>query len=220
MTLIEIFQLTYKTIICYFTLIFILKIMGKRELGQVSTFDIVVFFVISELFSLSLNEPDHSILRSLIPIGIIVILQVLSAFLSLRIPKLRKVFEGKNVIIIDKGKINYENMRNERYNLDDLMEGLFQNHIQSPLEVEYAFLLDSGNMVVIKKSECILLSLDPLIQDGVINKEALKSINMSEDELMLLIKEKGYSDYKKIFFAQLLKDGLYIIPFDELINKK
>ncbi|MDD6301734.1 MAG: DUF421 domain-containing protein [Bacillales bacterium] len=194
--------------------------MGKRELGQVSTFDIVVFFVISELFSLSLNEPDHSILRSLIPIGIIVILQVLSAFLSLRIPKLRKVFEGKNVIIIDKGKINYENMRNERYNLDDLMEGLFQNHIQSPLEVEYAFLLDSGNMVVIKKSECILLSLDPLIQDGVINKEALKSINMSEDELMLLIKEKGYSDYKKIFFAQLLKDGLYIIPFDELINKK
>lgn len=220
MTLLEIFQLTYKTIICYFTLIFILKIMGKRELGQVSTFDIVVFFVISELFSLSLNEPDHSILRSLIPIGIIVILQVLSAFLSLRIPKLRKVFEGKNVIIIDKGKINYENMRKERYNLDDLMEGLFQNHIQSPLEVEYAFLLDSGNMVVIKKSECILLSLDPLIQDGVINKEALKSINMSEDELMLLIKEKGYSDYKKIFFAQLLKDGLYIIPFDELINKK
>ena len=81
MSLSDIWQVTYKTIICYFFLIFILKVMGKREIGKVSTFDIVVFFVISELFSLSLNEPSGSIWHSIIPITIIVLLQLLTAFL-------------------------------------------------------------------------------------------------------------------------------------------
>ena len=59
MTLEEIGLISYKTIGCYIFLIVILKLMGKREMSKVSTFDIVVYLIISELFSLSLNEPKH-----------------------------------------------------------------------------------------------------------------------------------------------------------------
>ena len=79
MNWIEVGQVSYKTIVCYFFLLVVLKLMGKREIGKISTFDIVVFFVISELFSLSLNEPEHSILRSIIPVTIIVVLQIKSS---------------------------------------------------------------------------------------------------------------------------------------------
>jgi len=72
MTLLELGLLSLKTIGCYFFLIIILRVMGKREMSQVSTHDIVVFLIISELFSLSLNDSSNSILKSLLPVTIIV----------------------------------------------------------------------------------------------------------------------------------------------------
>ena len=121
MNWIEVGQVSYKTIVCYFFLLVVLKLMGKREIGKISTFDIVVFFVISELFSLSLNEPEHSILRSIIPVTIIVVLQIATAFASLKFSKIRKGMEGESTYIIYKGKIIQEEMKRQRYTVEDLM---------------------------------------------------------------------------------------------------
>ena len=151
MSLSDIWQVTYKTIICYFFLIFILKVMGKREIGKVSTFDIVVFFVISELFSLSLNEPSGSIWHSIIPITIIVLLQLLTAFLSLKINKIRSIVEGKVTFIIYNGELNQKEMKKQRYNIDDLMTQLRAKEIQLPNEVAFAILEDTGALTIIKK---------------------------------------------------------------------
>ena len=100
MSLNEICLISIKTIGCYLFLIIILRIMGKREMSQVSTFDIVVYLIISELFSLSLNEPEHSILRTIIPISIIVILQLLTALISLKSRRFRNLTEGKPTYLI------------------------------------------------------------------------------------------------------------------------
>lgn len=111
MTITEILNIIFKTFICYVFLLVILRVMGKREIGEVSTFDIVVFFVISELFSLSLNEPDTSILHSIIPISVIVILQLISAFISLKSNKMRSILEGKTSYIIYNGEIQQKVMK-------------------------------------------------------------------------------------------------------------
>lgn len=212
MTIEEILNISIKTLIFYFFLLLILKIMGKREIGKVSTFDIVVFFVISELFSLSLNDPNGSILHSIIPITIIVILQLLTAFLALKIPSIRLFMEGELTFIIYKGKINIKEMKKQRYNIDDLMSQLRLKSIQYPSEVEFAILEDNGTLNIIKKSDCTLKDPSPLISDGVVNKMVLKRLNMSKNLLIDMLNKEGYYNLKDIFICLLRNDNsLYVI---------
>ena len=184
MTFTEIFQIIYKTILCYFFILFCLKIMGKREIGEISAFDIVVFFIISELFSLSLNEPEHSIL-------------------------------------IYKGVIQQNEMKRQRYTIEDLMAQLRMKEIQTPQDVEYAILENNGELTIIKKDNCIMLSPDPLIMDGKINKTALARIIKDEVWLVEELKKLGFIDISKLFLVLYLKNGLYVVPFKkgDNINK-
>ncbi len=221
MTFTEIFQIIYKTILCYFFILFCLKIMGKREIGEISAFDIVVFFIISELFSLSLNEPEHSILRSIIPVSIIVLLQLVTALISLYVPKFRSLMEGKKSYLIYKGVIQQNEMKRQRYTIEDLMAQLRMKEIQTPQDVEYAILENNGELTIIKKDNCIMLSPDPLIMDGKINKTALARITKDEVWLVEELKKLGFIDISKLFLVLYLKNGLYVVPFKkgDNINK-
>lgn len=217
----EIFQIIYKTILCYFFILFCLKIMGKREIGEISAFDIVVFFIISELFSLSLNEPEHSILRSIIPVSIIVLLQLVTALISLYVPKFRSLMEGKKSYLIYKGVIQQNEMKRQRYTIEDMMAQLRMKEIQTPQDVEYAILENNGELTIIKKDNCIMLSPDPLIMDGKINKTALARITKDEVWLVEELKKLGFIDISKLFLVLYLKNGLYVVPFKkgDNINK-
>lgn len=221
MTFTEIFQIIYKTILCYFFILFCLKIMGKREIGEISAFDIVVFFIISELFSLSLNEPEHSILRSIIPVSIIVLLQLVTALISLYVPKFRSLMEGKKSYLIYKGVIQQNEMKRQRYTIEDMMAQLRMKEIQTPQDVEYAILENNGELTIIKKDNCIMLSPDPLIMDGKINKTALSRITKDEVWLVEELKKLGFIDISKLFLVLYLKNGLYVVPFKkgDNINK-
>lgn len=221
MTFTEIFQIIYKTILCYFFILFCLKIMGKREIGEISAFDIVVFFIISELFSLSLNEPEHSILRSIIPVSIIVLLQLVTALISLYVPKFRSLMEGKKSYLIYKGVIQQNEMKRQRYTIEDMMAQLRMKEIQTPQNVEYAILENNGELTIIKKDNCIMLSPDPLIMDGKINKTALARITKDEVWLVEELKKLGFIDISKLFLVLYLKNGLYVVPFKkgDNINK-
>lgn len=221
MTFTEIFQIIYKTILCYFFILFCLKIMGKREIGEISAFDIVVFFIISELFSLSLNEPEHSILRSIIPVSIIVLLQLVTALISLYVPKFRSLMEGKKSYLIYKGVIQQNEMKRQRYTIEDLMAQLRMKEIQTPQDVEYAILENNGELTIIKKDNCIMLSPDPLIMDGKINKTALARITKDEVWLVEELKKLEFIDISKLFLVLYLKNGLYVVPFKkgDNINK-
>ena len=220
MSLNEICLISIKTIGCYLFLIIILRIMGKREMSQVSTFDIVVYLIISELFSLSLNEPEHSILRTIIPISIIVVLQLLTALISLKSRRFRNLTEGKPTYLIKDGKIDINEMKRQRYNLDDLMSQLHQNNIQSPLEVSFAFIEDNGTLCVIKKKNQIVKNPDLFIIDGEINSDYLKRYNLTKNDIIKMINQKGYKSEKEIFLGQELIDEIYILPFKEFEKKE
>lgn len=213
MTASEVWQVIYKTIICYFFLIFILKIMGKREIGKVSTFDIVVFFVISELFSLSLNEPSGSIWHSIIPISIIVILQLLTAFLSLKSHKIRSIVEGKVTFIIYNGELNQKEMKRQRYNIDDLLSQLRAKEIQLPSEVAFAILEDTGLLTVIKKSDCSLKDPEPIISDGKLMKDVMKRLSLTKENVLKMLQNEGFHEENEIFMALVRNDGtLFLVP--------
>lgn len=213
MDFIEIVNLIFKTIFSYLFLLTILKVMGKRELSQISIFDVVIFLIMSELFSLAIESKGNSILRFVIPIMVIVVLELITAFLSLKSIIIRKFFEGKSSFLIYKGKIDISEMKKNRYNISDLMLQLRNKDIQSPLEVEFAILEGNGNLNIIKKDNIIIEFPDPIIIDGKINSDALKKINKSEKDIENMIISEGYKNINEIFFCQILKNGLYIVPF-------
>ena len=215
MSLEEIFHLSYKTLICYAFLIAILKIMGKREIGKLSTFDIVVFFVISELFSLSLNEPKASILHSLIPITIIVILQVITAFISLKNRKFRKSMEGSPTFIIYNGELNDKEMKKNRYNIDDLLLQLRMKDVQTPDEVQFAILENNGELNVILKEDNSLLDPLPVIEDGQVNFKTLKRLNMNKEDLYKIIFREGFTKFDDILLLLLKENGVFLLPYEK-----
>ena len=218
MDIISIFLLIGKTIFSYIFLMIILKIMGKRELSQISMFDVVIFLIMSELFSLALNDKESSLIQFIVPIIVIVILELVSAFLSLKSYRIRRFFEGEPTFLIYNGEIDYEAMKKNNYNISNLMIQLRNNNVQSPIEVSFAILEGNGNLNIIKKEEQIVYYPDPIIMDGKLNLIALKKMNLSEEDVLLMIAKNNYQNYDEIFFAQLLVDGIYIVPFKSVNN--
>lgn len=201
-----------KTILFLAVIIIILKIMGKRELGQLNTFDVVIFFVMSELFSLSIDSPSENVLLTLIPIFIIFILQISISYVVLKSNKLRKILEENPAFIINNGEINFKNMKKLRYNIDDLMQQIRMQGIDNISEVKFAVLESNGNLSVIKKGEEKSKIPFPLIKDGKVDNKVLYELNKDEKWLLNKLKEKGYKDEKQIFLCMLGNDdNLYVV---------
>ncbi len=210
MTFTEIIILIFKTIFCYFFLFFVLKIMGKREVGEISTFDMIVFFIISEIFSISISDINGSLLHSVIPILIIVILQILTALATLKNKKIRKFIEGKPTYLIINGEIIQNELIKNRYNLDDLLMQLRQNGIETPSQCAFALLEGNGSLTIIKSDDQKLLYPEPIISEGIINEKALNYLNISKKELYLELSKAGYSNIDDVFMCELLIDKTFI----------
>lgn len=205
-----------KTLLFLVVIILILKIMGKRELGQLNSFDIVIFFMISELFSLSIDSSDESIWLSLTPIFIIFLMQILTSYVVLKSNKLRKMIEENPTFIINNGVLDVKAMRKLRYNIDDLMEQIRTNGVDSLSNVKFAVLESNGQLSVIKNGDEKSVVPFPVIKDGKIDNKVLKVLNKDQKWLVNKIKENGFSDVSQIFLCLLEKnDQLYVIEKDE-----
>lgn len=207
----EYFNLIYKCIIIYFVIILALRIMGKREVGELSIFDIVIYLVMSELLAISISEPNENIMKSLISITTLAILQIVVSWILLKSKTSRDLFDGKCAVLIHNGHINQKVMRKERYNIDDLLSQLHERGIATPDEVEFAILESNGTLSVLEKSKCKVKHPSPLISDGVMNKHALKDLNLSESWLKEALQKEGIDNFKDVFLCMIQKNGLYVI---------
>ena len=118
-----------RTIFFYFYVTFIYRLMGKREIGQLSLIDLVVSILIAELGAISIENYKDSIFYTIIPITLLTLLEILIAFIKLRNRKIGRFFEGKPTVLVNEGKIIYSNLEKERYSLDDLLRELRLNNI-------------------------------------------------------------------------------------------
>lgn len=159
----EYVELISKCIFFYLIIIISLRVMGKREVGELSVLDIVIYFVMSEVYALSISEPDQSIWKALIAILTLTVLQILIAWACLKKKKWRDFFEGKPSLIIYNGMIDQMEMKKQRYTIDDLMYQLRDKDISTPEEVQFAILENSGTLTVLKKDASKLKWKDPLI---------------------------------------------------------
>ena len=205
----EYINIVIKTFFLYIFLIIILKIMGKREIGELSLFDVAVIFIISEILSISISNSNKSILFSIIPIIVIVILEILISKLCYKSEKIRNLIYGKPEIIIINGKLNLDLMNKERYNLNDLINQLHEQNVYSPSEVKFAILESNGKITVLKKENNIKWP-EPIIKDGKLNKNIVKILNIDLNKFNKELKNRGFSSYQNILLCYVLEDDLYI----------
>ena len=212
------FYLFIRTIFLYFFLIIVFRIMGKREIGELSIQDFVVSILMAELDAICIEKFNDPISYTLFPIILLCILELLVGFISLRNNKIRSIVEGKPVLIINKGKICYREMIKQRYTMDDLLLVLRNKEIKNIKDVEYAILENNGNLNIFQYDNLIQNDYYPfpLILDGVIQYDTLDNINKSDEWLIKYLNKRNIF-LDEIFYAFYKGGKIYIISKDELI---
>jgi uncharacterized membrane protein YcaP (DUF421 family) len=211
------FIILFRTILLYLVILLIFRLMGKREIGELSILDLVVYIMIAEMASLAIENTKDPLVNTLLPISIFVIIQITLAMLSLKSKKFRDIVDGKPTIIINKGKIDEKAMRSQRYNFDDLLLQLREKDVGNIADVEYAILEPSGTLSIFQKGQGNQdgqedngsLAL-PLIVDGEIQEDNLSLIDKSRAWLLQELEEKGYKVIKDISFCSFQNGEFYI----------
>lgn len=208
-----------RTVFFYLFVLVIFRLMGKREIGELSIQDLVVSLLIAELVAISIENYKDSMLLTVIPILILLFFEIAAGYLSLRFNKFRNIMDGKPVLIINRGILNYKEMMKQRYSLDDLLLELRNNNIKNLKDVEYAVLENSGKLNIFKYS---FLGLDsanpfPLILDGVVQKDTLCYMDKDEKWLHDYLRCNNLKK-EDVFYAFYKNNKIYVIKRNELIR--
>lgn len=218
-----------RTLFTYFFLLFLLRIMGKRELGKMSVFDVVISIMLAEMAVLAIEQVDKQAIMFYTPMLMIALLEITFSFLSLKSKKVRSMFDGKADLLIENGQIREEALKRNRVNLDDLLFKLRDKNVMNISDVEFAVLETTGEVTVKVKPEKMPVTREdlgistssssfpykglplPLILDGEIREEALKKIGRNKLWLKQEIRKRGFKSTKEISLCSIDSNGqLYI----------
>lgn len=206
-----------KTFLFYWVIVIVYRFMGKREVGELGIVDLIVSVLIAELAAISIENYKQDLLLSLLPLLLLVVLQILIAKVSLKSSKIRTILDGNPSVIIDNGKVNFKEMIKQRYNLEDLLTQLRAREVKSIEEVEYAILETSGKLSVFRKAAVTNGPYPlPIILDGKIQQDTLKSLKKNEAWLNSLLKTKKVK-LDDVFYAFYKDKQLFIIKNSDCI---
>lgn len=212
----DIINALFRCLVFYIIIAISYRVMGKREVGELSIMDFIVSIFLAQLASISIENLEDNIFISMGPILLLVLIQLVLARLSYKNSKVRNILDGDVSVIINRGKINFEEMLKQRYNLDDLLSQLRDKEIKSIEEVDYAILETSGKLSVFKKSDDknSVYPL-PVIIDGVVQEDVLMQIKKDKDWLDKMISNEGYK-LEDIFYGFYRKNNLYLIKNENI----
>lgn len=207
----------FRTAFFYIFIIMVFRLMGKREIGQLSVPDLAISILMAELVAISIEKKEDTLLLTIVPIIVLLVLQVSFAFITMKKNKFRNLLDGKPSLIIDKGIINFNEMVKQRYTLDDLLLELRGKSIKSISDVEYAILENDGSLSIFKYNFLKLNSSNPfpLILDGVIQNDTLKYLKKDKKWVNELLKDKNIN-LNNVFYAFYKNNDTYIIKKNDI----
>lgn len=217
--------LVIRTLILYLTVILSMRIMGKRQIGELQPSELVVAIMISDLASVPMQSIDIPIFSGIIPVLTLIIAEVLISFASLKSNAFRKFISGEPSVVIYKGHINEKELNKQRFNIGDLLEELRLNGYPDISDIEAAILETGGKLSVIPKTEARNVTVadmevkDPeyeglsysLILNGKINKSELNRCGKSYLWLTDELKKQSITKIQDVFIASLNTDGKLFI---------
>lgn len=214
-------EIVWRTILLYGVILVIFRLMGKREIGELSVLDLVVFIMLGEIAVIAIEDGEKPLVDQIIPMVTLMITQILLAFLSLKSQKMRRILDGEPAILIRHGKVDERQMRKHRYNFDDLLIQLRDKDIGDLRDVEYAILEPSGRLSVFQKQPSPKSKTKnpaftlPLIIDGTIQDDNLEKMNKTTAWLRQRLRKLGYADTTKISYCSFQEGTFFVDPMDE-----
>ena len=192
-----------RTIVLYLVLIAVIRTMGKRQVGQMEPSEFVVTMLVANLASIPMQDGGIPLLSGLVPMLTVLGMELVLSFLTMRSLFFRKLFCGKPVILIDNGKVLYDNLRSTRVTMDELTGHLREKDVLDITTVQYAILETNGNLSVFPfprycpaTAEAAGVSVQEqylpmtIVEDGVILKENLRKAGKDDRWLEKVLAKK------------------------------
>lgn len=185
-----------RTVILYILAIVSVRVMGKRQIGELQPSDLVVTLLISQIISIPIQDTDIPLVNTLIPIFLLVGFEILTSVFNMKSIKFRTFMQGHPVVIINDGNLNQKLLKELRFTIDDLLEALRQKDIFDISQVQYAIVETNGQISVLLKAEYDTVTREdlnlepapqgfkcPVIIDGKIVTQDFQVCNMNKKKV-------------------------------------
>ena len=209
--------------ILYVVITFSLRLMGKRQLGELQPSELVVTILISNIAAIPVEDSTMPMIMGIVPIFTLVALDVIVSSVMLRFPRFRRLIIGSPRVIIADGKILQKEMKRLRYTVDDLFESMHEQQIFSIAEIYYAIVETNGKIHFLQKPEYLTATKadvnvplkaeeaqSVVIRDGVEDAQQLKLLGLGIDWLKQRLSEKELS-VRDVFLMTADKNGQHTI---------
>lgn len=219
-----------RALILYLIVLIALRLMGKREIGQLQPYELVITMMIADLASVPMQEIGIPLYHGIVPILALLASQIILSYVNIKSGWMRKIMCGEPTVLIQKGKIMEDRLKKQRYTIDGLLEELRSNGIFSLEEVEYAILETSGQISIIKKPEkspTVKEDLNikaqyigyprPLIIDGAFIDKNLEIMGVTQKEVEKYLKGQQ-TTYENVFILMYDENKQFFIQKKD--NKK
>jgi len=191
-----------RTFLFYILTIFALRLMGKRQIGELEPSDLVITIIISELATIPMQDNEYPIVNIAVAIIILISLEIFSAAVSLKSRSLERVLSGQYNVIVENGVINQDEMKKTQLTISELYEEIRQNGAMDISEVKFCILETSGKMSVILKNGTEQNSIPyPLIVDGKLLTVNLNRAHMTEKQLLSEAKKNNAGSFEDVFLC-------------------
>lgn len=217
------FVVSIRTAILYLLVVLTMRLMGKRQIGELQPYEFVITIMISDLASLPMQDTRLPLLLGIIPIITLLFLKTLLTQIGLKFQYTRKLVDGEPCILVHKGKINYSTLKKQQLNIDELLEELRLANYFNLDEIQYAILENDGQISILptdynssntsnsgntaQNTEAKLLKV--LISDGEVNKNSLTSMNKDEEWISNLLKKHNIKSIKHVLIALYDTEGKF-----------
>lgn len=216
-----------RAVLLYIVIALCLRLMGKRQLGELQPSELVVTILISNIAAIPVEDSSVPMIMGVVPIVTLVCLDVIVSGIMLKSTKMRKLIIGSPRIIISEGKILQNEMKRLRYTVDDLMESMRNEQIFDVSQIHYAIVETTGKINFLLKKDCQPAEKQDvnaggstenppsvIIRDGIRDNEQMRLLGLGEKWLTKTLREKNLSE-KNVFLMTADKNGKF-----EIIEKE
>ncbi len=219
-----------RTIIMYMVVVGVLRIMGKRQIGELEASELVVTIIISDIAAMPITNTEVPLVSNVIAIFILMILEIIVSFFAFKNPRFRGIIYGKPSTFFQKGKFCQDEMLRQRFNVADVMEEIRGCGICNLSDVAFVIMETNGKVSVIPKTEKdavtpeqMEIKTEPvkmsyiIVDNGVVIKGCMKKLGLNKEWLDNCVKEHGLKSVKEVFYLSFEEESgsVVLVPFDE-----
>lgn len=217
----------FRCLIMYLMVILAVRLMGKRQIGELQPSELVITILISEIASMPIQDKHLPLLSAVMPIFALVGLELLTSLIALKFLRVRSFLYGRPLILVYKGEFRQGAMAQARVTIDDIMEVMRNNGITTLEEVDYAVLETNGQLSIIqtenKRPLCaedvsLEVSSSPglphlLIMDGKVMKANMEECNIDEKWILKQLSKNKIKSVKEVFIMMIDDQRkVYLVP--------